>query len=701
MPIRTLPIDVVNKIAAGEVVDRPASAVKELLENSIDAQARSITVEVGEGGRDLIRVVDDGIGISADELVLAIAPHATSKLQSSDDLFRIRTLGFRGEALASIAAVSDFRLQSRPKDQECGAGIVVRHGEVGPVEAVGCPVGAQIEARNLFASVPVRRKFLKTRQTELAHVVETVLRLALVHPGISLTLIHNGRTLYERPADLDRLRTVELFFGEEVASGLVSFAEEHDGIKLEGLLALPHVDRPNAQGQYLFVNGRFIRDRSLAHALMEGYRGLLMTGRYPQAFLFFDIPPDSVDVNVHPTKTEVRFRDPHQLYGRLLSAVRRRFLSADLSPKLAPRRAAHAPSVREESVREESVREESVRAIGGADTRAPIAAVGLRGEDLFSRRQRQAVTDRFSPSGGRPAADVPSVLARRSPAFSNDAHEPPTSEPPSSEPPSSEPPTSELGGRRWPGSAAELDAHAVFSTLPNRGADEALSGWHGGDGALETAPSVDQSISSDAPLNSVAGRPLQDGPAERAIQLHNAYLVAETEDGLLLVDQHALHERILFERLKEKVARGSIESQPLLIPEPVELSPIEAGTLLDHAATLASAGVVVEEFGPRVVLLRAYPAMLRRLAPKELLQDIVKHLERSDRAPDAAMVLEKLLHMLACKAAVKAGDPLTREEISDLLAQRHLVDDSHHCPHGRPTVLKLSLADLEKQFRRT
>ncbi|MFO0945070.1 MAG: DNA mismatch repair endonuclease MutL [Planctomycetota bacterium] len=401
--IRQLPATVINKIAAGEVLERPGSAVKEMLENSIDAGARSITVEVAEGGRDLIRVVDDGCGISREDLVLAVQAHATSKLESEADLFRIRTLGFRGEALSSIAGVSDFRLQSRPAEQEVGAVLEVNHGELGPLLDCGSPKGTQIEVRNLFASVPVRRKFLKSKQTELGHISEAMTRLALAYPTIALELIHNGRTVLQRPGGLSLEETIGHLFGKEVRQGLLPVHSEGEGIRLHGFVCDPSVNRPNSTMQYLFVNGRFIRDRSLGHALTEAYRGLIMTGRYPVAFLFLDMPVDEVDVNVHPTKVEVRFQDPHQIYSQILSTIRSRFLGSDLTARFKVEQADVTGGRRGSELTE---------AAKGGRPDVPESS-HLSAEMAARRASQEAVRQEFSLNRTQPAATQGSLFANR------------------------------------------------------------------------------------------------------------------------------------------------------------------------------------------------------------------------------------------------------------------------------------------------
>jgi DNA mismatch repair protein MutL len=605
--IQQLPSSVITKIAAGEVIERPASVVKELLENAVDAGSSRIDVEIEQGGTELIRVVDNGCGIPADELPLAFASHATSKLACADDLFRIGTLGFRGEALASIGGVAQVVLQSRPADAGHGAEIHCHGGELSPVKAWNGAPGTRIEVRNLFFNTPVRRKFLRTIATELGHIDEMFTRLALAHSHLHLTLRHNDKEVYEVPAAAGLRERVGLFFGGDVRDRLYEIEQVAGPARLRGFIVDPSIDRGTAKLQYIFVNGRWIRDRSLGHAVQEAYRGLLMTGRYAVAFLFIDLPPDLVDVNVHPTKVEVRFRDSQALYHLVLSTLRERLRAEDLTAKL------QAP-----------------RATGDLATSASVGGF---------RAQPWSLT--------APAPPTPSLPFQSRP-------EPPSGDvvrispvPPEAPPAAPAP---------LPPVAAIESAFAQASTAPQH------------------------------PF--------------KAIQLYNAYLVLETPEGMLVIDQHALHERILFEQLKRRIRSGPLETQPLLVPEPVDLPPDQAARALEHRDALAELGLNIEDFGGGTLLLRSYPAMLGNRAPQTILRAVVDHLVSKDRPPSREHLLNDLLSLMACHAAVRSGDHLTAEEIAALVAQRALAEDTHHCPHGRPTSLLFSRHDLDRQFRR-
>ncbi|MBN1851962.1 MAG: DNA mismatch repair endonuclease MutL [Pirellulales bacterium] len=616
--------NVISQIAAGEVIERPASVVKELVENALDAQATRIDVAIQKGGMDSIRVVDNGFGIVAEELPLALASHATSKIHTAEDLFRVGTLGFRGEALASIAAVSHCTIRSRPPDAEAGAELTSVAGELGAVVPVGCPPGTTIEVRHLLFNTPVRRKFLRTTQTEMAHITEVLTRLALANIQVHFTLSHNGRSLYDLPSTHDPVARIAAFFGDDIAAALIPVHNAEHAIQIHGYVAHPSWSRSNQRWQYLFLNGRSIRDRSLSHALSEAYRGYLVSGRYPICFLQITMPPDAVDVNVHPTKQEVRFQDSGKLYSQLLGTLRTKFLTSDLKA-----RAVIPPT----------------RGVGGDDE--VIRATEIQSELVDWAKHRAADPESFPPE------------AR----------------------------ITEIGGR-WTSDPARLPA--VGSPAQSCQPGEASSGITAAD---STWPDTESTAKRwDAPDHPI--------PPPRAMQIHNRYLIAETAEGIEVIDQHALHERILYEQLRAKVTSGALETQQLLVPEPVEFMATEAAIVVENRTLLAELGLQVEPFGGKTVLISAYPAMLANMSPADVLRDLVEQLVSGGQSLGRHDLLDALLHRIACKAAVKYGDHLAPEEISALLAQRHLAQDHHHCPHGRPTALVFTREDLDRQFKR-
>jgi DNA mismatch repair protein MutL len=619
--IQQLSPSLVNRIAAGEVIERPASVVKELVENSIDAGASHIIVEVEDGGRELIRIIDDGGGIPVDELPLAFASHATSKLSSDEDLFAIATMGFRGEALASIGSVSHARILSRSPDAGSAYEILNRGGVISDPQAAAGNVGTTIEVRNLFFNVPARRKFLKGSATEFGHISEMLLRCALPRPDVSFRLLHNGRKVLDLPATDAEHRLLEAW-PEEFHEQRLPLDSRDAEICITGLIGLPELARPTAKYQHLYLNGRPIRDKFIQHALREAYRGLTEPGRYPAAVLLIEMPAADVDVNVHPTKAEVRFRDGGRIHGLVLSSVRERLLGSDLTPRAIAR---HEPPVSEQ-----------VR------------------QDMQSRLAEFFKAGPVNPSTWVPASSAPSPQ-QPLPAFEIPRHSPPPAAPRSSVP-----------------SAVYPSSFTAGSSTP-----------------AATPPEPTAPLPPPAPRSAPA------------IQLHNSYLVAESDDGLVIIDQHALHERIMFEDLKARITRGPLESQHLLMPQSFTCSSRQIALLEQIQPLLARLGIEAAPFGPDSVAVQAFPTFLEKLDPVEFMRELLERGEQELLDLHEEELLHELLDMMACKAAVKAGDPLTGAEIDALLARRDLVERSSNCPHGRPTTLRLSLRDLEKQFKRT
>lgn len=651
--IRVLPPGLVNRIAAGECVDRPASVLKELVENALDAGAMRIEIQILDGGRELIHIRDDGFGMEADDLRLAVTPHATSKISSDDDLFNIRTLGFRGEALASIGSVARLTITSRTKQSDIGHRIVVDAGEVRGVTPCAAPVGTSVEVRDLFYCVPARRKFLKTNQTEIGHMTEQLARIALAQPTVAFRMTHQKRTVHDLPvADNTRSRVAGLF-GAELAEPLIPIFREGDDVRIEGLVAPPAESRGSSKWEYVFVNGRYIRDRFVSHAIKEAYRSLIDPSRYPVAFLFISINPGHVDVNVHPTKIEVRWRDSNYIHGLVLSALRERFLSTNLDHSLRVRR--------DEDEYREGVRRAMVDYFAGGGAKQGGAAI-------HERMPEQSEPSRFRPAG------VETARLPLRPSENRTATEEPTLSP-------------EIAGT----SGAELRA----PVLPAAGTGERNY-------VAEQEARADGRASppGSAVFPSRAAEQEYEFRAPRAIQLHNTYLVVETDGGMIVIDQHALHERILYEEFRRRITDRPLESQRMLIPDVVPAPPDRIEALESHAEMLARLGIELAAAGPNAVALHAFPTFLERVDRTEFVRDLLDKLAEPGARPATDTLLHELLDMMACKAAVKAGDPLTPDEIHALLARRQQAERSSHCPHGRPTTLQFSLAELERQFRR-
>ena len=590
MTIRLLPPTTINRIAAGEVVERPASVVKELVENSIDAGARRIDVIIRDGGRTYLSVADDGEGMAPEELSLAVERHATSKLPG-DDLQEIQTLGFRGEALPSIGSVSRMDITSRPPSADTAFTISIEGGAKSEPAPAARPGGTTIEVRDLFFATPARLKFLKAESTERGHALDAVKRLAMAHPEIAFSLGDGNRSLLNLAAaggDMfdGRLNRVGAIMGNKFAENALTVEAERETIRLTGHIGLPTLNRGNAQLQFLFVNGRPVRDKLLFGAVRGAYRDFLAHDRHPLLALFLDIPPDQVDINVHPAKTEVRFRDPGLVRGLIVSAL-----------KHALAEAGHLAST----------------------------TVGTQAMGAF---RAQTNTQSYG------------------------------------------------GYSRPPG----LSEEATPYHAPLAGLDGAPSARF----EAETAPAPD----ADWPLG-----------VARA-QVHETYIVAQTEDGIVIVDQHAAHERLVYEDMKAALAASGVKRQGLLIPEVVELSEDEVARITTHAAELAELGLILEAFGPGAVVVREMPALLGDVDAGALVRDLTDDLAELGEAITLKDRLADISSTMACHGSVRAGRRLNGDEMNALLRRMEITPHAGQCNHGRPTYVELKLADIEKLFGR-
>lgn len=656
--IAVLPPELVNLIAAGEVIERPSSVVKELLDNALDAGARRVVVTIEDGGKQLIRVVDDGCGMDEANLRTSVLPHATSKITQADDLYRISTMGFRGEALASVSAVAKLRMVSRPADQAEGHEIRIAGRELQSAQAAGCPAGTTVEVRDLFFNVPARRRFLRGSATETGHINEEVSRAALSRPDVAFELSNNGRTTINLPASATRRDRVAKFYGPELAEALLCVDREERGLCLEAYAAPPGQSRATAQWQYVFVNGRYIRDRSIQHAIREAYRGLLEPQRHGVVFLFLTIDPERVDVNVHPTKTEVRWAEPNLIYSQVLSALREAFQKADIVPLFRVDRAATmSPEQRER------LQTEFAAALKSA---APIRAEAGDPAYYVESAPPGAQDDAAGTEGGGLWAGAGSYPA------------PPwTPAPGPAVPP----------GRHHPAAPAATELwRALYGPLPMGGDTQREAPAAAGPAAAFAARAASPAAPADRP---------------RAVQMHNLYLVIESDDGIIIVDQHALHERVMYEQLRQRITRGPLESQRLLLPATIPVTSRQAEALETAGELLERLGLEVTAFGADSVAIHAFPGLLRDADPGEFLRDLLDRIAAMPGGMSPEVALQDVLSLMACKAAVKAGDALTPEEIDALMAQRHLIDKATNCPHGRPTMLRLTKSDLERQFKRT
>ena len=607
MPIRQLPDTLINQIAAGEVVERPASVVKELVENALDAGAFRIDIDLEEGGVRLIRIRDDGAGIVADELPLAIARHATSKIASLDDLEGVTTLGFRGEALPSIASVSRFALISRRADAAHGSSLEVEGGRVGEITPKPHPQGTTVEVRDLFFNVPARRKFLRAERTELGHIEEWLRQLALARPDVELRVSHNGRASRRWKGEADMVSVAGLSnarlnetLGEEFARHALRIDHSAAGLRLHGWIAQPAYNRASADQQYLYVNGRSVRDRSIAHAVKQAYADVLFHGRQPAYVLFLELDPRRVDVNVHPAKHEVRFRDARLLHD---------FVFRTLHEALAETRAGHAP---------------------GSGVAGASAAAGFEGL-----------------VGAEPTV--------------------------------------------WPHHhRASLQAPLGLQIEETRAGYAALYG------APALAPQATLPASNEATLP----------PLGYAIaQLHGIYILAETAEGLIVVDMHAAHERIGYEKLKQAHDGEGLRAQPLLVPATLAVSEREADTAEREAQTLSVLGFDVTRSGPQSLTLRSVPALLAHGGVEALLRDVLADLRDQGDTSFAggnrvAAARDELLSTMACHGAVRANRRLSVPEMNALLREMEATERSGQCNHGRPTWARFTLPEIDRWFLR-
>ncbi|WP_292037417.1 MULTISPECIES: DNA mismatch repair endonuclease MutL [unclassified Brevundimonas] len=636
MPIRRLPPETVNRIAAGEVVERPASAIKELVENALDAGASRVEIQADGGGLTRILIADDGKGIPKDELPLAVERHATSKLEPDDagdvDLLRIHTLGFRGEALPSIGSVARLTITTRARDEADAWAVTVDGGDQRPVAPAGFPGphGARVEVRDLFYATPARLKFMKSERSEAMAISEEIKRQAMAHEAVAFTLSLDGKVTLRLPAEHPgfegRLKRLGALLGRDFEANALLIDQERDGVRLSGYAGLPTYSRGNAAHQFLFVNGRPVRDRLLQGALRGAYADFLARDRHPAAALFLDIDPLYVDVNVHPAKAEVRFRDPALVRGLIVGALRH---------------ALHAAGHR------------------ASTTVAADALSGFRphvGEALYSPTSASAQSFGNAAPGwsGWQGWSQPAAAAQNLPGLNE---------------------RSARVEHTWSGEAAAPS----FRTLGE------IQAEHAGQiapGAQAPADLIDY------PLG-----------AARA-QLHGTYIVAQTRDGLVVVDQHAAHERLVYERMKTQMATGAVTRQALLTPEVVELDPSEAERVAAKAEELAEMGLIVEAFGVGAVLVRETPALLGDTDVQGLIRDIADDLSEHGAALSLKERMAEVCGTMACHGSVRAGRVLSAPEMNALLRQMEATPHSGQCNHGRPTYVELKLNDLEKLFGR-
>ncbi len=596
--VRILPDNVANKIAAGEVVERPASVVKELIENSLDAGAKRINIEVAAGGRKLVSVTDNGRGMDRDNALLAIERHATSKIRDVDDIENISTLGFRGEAVPAIASVSRFRIATNHQQDQPGTEITISGGRLQDVRETGWPVGTKIEVRNLFFNVPARRKFLRTYKTEFSHIKNIFIVQAIANPSVSLSLKTDNKEVYNlAPASLKE-RLLDLL-GADYLRQLRPVAAEQPQIKITGFVSTPAMNRPDRNEQYVLVNGRAVKSALISRCITEAYHGVLPGNRHPAVFLFIDVDPGSVDVNVHPTKREIRFRRPYEVRDTVIGAIQN------------------------------------------------ALNVGTAGQSDNTKTGPDNFTPHAVPEASLNIDDLPQMRSFRYPGLNHKnksgqqdrAHYPPDTESAGNHPPSESSEQGHIHGSPW--------------------------SWC-----------------------RVLG------------QIGGLYVVMETEDGLVLMDPHASHERVLFERFMRDALSGSVQSQRLLMPETVNLSTGDARQVRKNLELFQQMGFGIAEFGEDTFVVDSLPSYFSSTSPRRILPETADTLERAGKKGGAERWREEAIAQAACKAAVKARDRLSLSEIEQLVVDLAKAEMPYTCPHGRPTIILTSFKDLNRKFGR-
>jgi DNA mismatch repair protein MutL len=606
--IKILPEILSNKIAAGEVVERPASVVKELVENALDAGSSRVVVDVEKGGRSLIRVSDNGSGMGHDDALLALERYATSKIFKDQDLFAINTLGFRGEALPSIAAVSRFELTSRAAAADTGTEIRVEGGKIKDVSEVGAPPGTMVTVRQLFFNTPARRKFLKTIGTEMGHIADMVARIALGAPAVGLRLSHNEKIVKDWPAASKPLDRVVDVLGKDLKNSLNAIEFCNNGISVAGWIASPLVTRRTSRAIFIYVNGRFVRDRIVQHALFEGYSQRLVKGQFPVAVIFINLPYDAVDVNVHPTKNEVRFARQRDVHEAVRRAVAQTLYEVDL-PQWRP---ADSPP-----------------------DRGPVAPgrVSEVAPGEFGRRKAEGLE--FGMRNAECGKDGMKI-------------------------------------GRWNTQRTAADTHR--------------------------APSIEH-LSSSPPQHDLWQKKAF-GHMRVIGQFHNTYIVCESEAGLILIDQHAAHERVLYEQFSARSSGAQKSAQRLLVPETLELGYREAGVLEKMIPQLREMGLDIEPFGGNTFVVKAVPVLLAEREIKPLLIEMVEQIAEVGAAPGLDNALDQSRMVMACHGAIRANQALSETQIKGLLGQLDGCRNPSHCPHGRPTWIRWDMRSLDKSFKR-
>jgi len=705
--IKVLPERLVNKIAAGEVVERPASIVKELVENALDAESTKIRIDIEKGGSQLISVSDDGIGMEREDAILSLKPHATSKISDDKDLFSIKTLGFRGEALPSMASVSRLTIITKPPSKEIGTKIIVEDGKVLDIHDIGAPSGTLIETRDLFYNTPARKKFLKSIRTEFAHIVDNISNMALASPHVQFSIYHNDRKIknwvkVQNPVD----RIIDVL-GNEFQNKLFPVEFQSNSINIKGWLASPEISKKSYKNTS-FVNGRYVRDKTINHALLEGYKGRLLKGQYPVAVLFIEIPFDQVDVNVHPAKHEIRFVKQNTVHYAVLQAVRKGLSPLDRLP-WEPYPKKEKPEIerldQKETNNNKKIQEKN------QDPEIKTKPIKFHPSEINDRNNTPEINEKpepgfntspITPSGIKQSTNEINFFEKTNEDFQ-----------PSDKSTSGKSSSGKSSSGKISDKISGTLKASSQTKLPDQTSDKELDQLY--ENSIEHL--VDN-LCSDSPPYSDAiepfeekGKILQNSHKKNLPfkynelmpigQIHNTYILCQSSNGLVLIDQHAAHERVVYEQIKESfLGKGSISIQGLLIPEIIELGFHEADIMLEIIPHLKKMGVEIEPFGGNSFAVKSVPVLLSKTSLKPLITEIIEKKLHTGFSSGIEDAFDECIILMACHSAIRSGQRLEHAEIKALIRQLHDCKHPSQCPHGRPTCVEWSLYDLKKNFKK-
>ncbi|SDC26873.1 DNA mismatch repair protein MutL [Candidatus Frackibacter sp. WG11] len=660
--IQLLSDEVINKIAAGEVIERPASVVKELVENSIDANSTEIEVHIDNGGKDLIQVIDNGQGMVRDDARLALERHATSKITEANDLFSIRTLGFRGEALPSIAAVSRMEIKTRTKEELGGTILKVEGGQIKQVKDIGCSVGTNIIVKDLFYNTPVRYKYLKTAATEISRISDIINRLALAYPEISFKLTHNQKKILESPGNDNLLDCILSIYGREIAKSMIKVNYEDKYMKISGYVSKPNINRASRKHQSFFINRRYIKSKVLSEAIGEAYHTLLAKGRHQIVILTIKLNPILIDVNVHPTKMEVNFSREKEVYNVVKDGVKEALQNTDLAPqvKLNARKGSEQFNKNKtKKTNKESKKRQSSK------------------EKLSNKRQPKDEQQRLNLTTGEKATNRRNKTNK---SLSRKKEETKSNQQIKIQPKEAKKESKQNDNKDH---IEEERKEQVRDKITQEKNDKEHNNHNKNINIREESEEYD-AVPTLFPLG----------------QVHKTYIVAQDEDGFYIIDQHAAHERILYNQILENFESTTVQSQPLLIPLQLELTRPEIEILKEHQDNLEKLGFDIEHFGGQTYLVRAVPYLLHQLNTKEVTLDIIDNLLEKGSVKEPTKIIEDLIILISCRSAIKSGDKLVPGEMEELLKKLERTENKYTCPHGRPTIIHFSQSELAKKFKR-